>query len=133
MSGLEETENDANFDHRCCIPKYAFLGRAVQRIPEDPAIGGWWRVNGSRALTTVAAIESAEPWVLGNSPPARPRKTAEVFMSPNSPPVFPAEPSYAAVVRAGVLVGSILSAIAGYGVLRWADAPPLAVTSPSSH
>ena len=38
---------------------------------------------------------------------------------------FP-DPSYAVAVRAGVLVGSILSAIAGYAVLRWAGAPPSA-------
>ena len=58
---------------------HVFLGRALQRDSEDPAIGGCCRVNGLQALAAVSIVVIAEPGVLGNSLGVLPRMTRNVI------------------------------------------------------
>ena len=45
----------------CFIPKDAFLGRAVERVPEDPAVSGCCQRYGLRALPPSCRSRSLHP------------------------------------------------------------------------
>ena len=68
---------------------------------EIPAGANWWQVYGTAVLGGIGF-------------------TMSLFIGTLA---FP-DPSHAAAVRAGVLVGSFASAILGYAVLRWGAHTP---------